>query len=103
MSSGTRECIHILGAGGHSVFVQLSALYFLLDDCVCWLFEQYVWESKKCLILCSATCEINKNFWKKKIAPNLQPLDMLRKDSFLQHRQWKQTSKEPAAPVQTGR
>lgn len=55
-------------------------------------------------VLCSACCETDRNFWKKeKIAPNLEPLDILRKDNFLQHRQWKQTSKELTAPVQTDR
>lgn len=49
MSAGTWEWIHILGAGGHNVFFQLSTLYFLLDDCVCWLLEKYVWEPKKYL------------------------------------------------------
>lgn len=54
-------------------------------------------------VLYSARCEIDTNFWKEKIASPLEALSTLRRESFLRHRQQKQTSKESAAPVQTGR
>lgn len=98
MGLGTWEWIYTLVAVVDTVCLFSPQLHTLYVTTVFVDFLNSMWEPKKRMRIVLFTLWDNTS-GTRKITPPLEALSILGKESFLQHRQWKQSG----APVQTGR